>query len=70
MRDCDLSRRRRRLHGRSYIPEDFDYDAVEGISAESREKFKLVRPSSLGQASRISGVRVSDITVLLVYLKK
>lgn len=52
------------------IPEDFDYDAVEGISAESREKFKLVRPSSLGQASRISGVRVSDITVLLVYLKK
>lgn len=52
------------------IPEDFDYDAVEGISAESREKFKLVRPSSLGQASRISGVRVSDIAVLLVYLKK
>lgn len=52
------------------IPEDFDYDAVGGISAESREKFKLVRPSSLGQASRISGVRVSDITVLLVYLKK
>lgn len=52
------------------IPENFDYDAVEGISAESREKFKLVRPSSLGQASRISGVRVSDITVLLVYLKK
>jgi len=52
------------------IPEDFDYDAVEGISAESREKFKLVRPSSLGQASRISGVRVSVITVLLVYLKK
>lgn len=52
------------------IPEDFDYDAVEGISAESREKFKLVRPSSLGQALRISGVRVSDITVLLVYLKK
>lgn len=52
------------------IPEDFDYDAVEGISAESREKFKLVRPSSLGQASRISGVRVSDITVLLVYLRK
>lgn len=52
------------------IPEDFDYDAVEGISAESWEKFKLVRPSSLGQASRISGVRVSDITVLLVYLKK
>ena len=52
------------------IPEDFDYDKVEGISSESREKFKLIRPTSVGQASRISGVRVSDITVLLVYLKK
>ena len=53
-----------------HIPDDFNYDAVEGISAESREKFKLVRPTSVGQASRISGVRVSDITVLLVYLRK
>ena len=52
------------------IPEGFDYDQVEGISSESREKFKLIRPTSVGQASRISGVRVSDITVLLVYLKK
>ncbi len=52
------------------IPQDFDYDKVEGISAESREKFKQVRPSSLGQASRISGVRVSDITVLMVWLRK
>jgi len=52
------------------IPKDFDYDKIEGISAESKEKFKLIRPSSVGQASRISGVRVSDITVLLVYLKK
>ena len=53
-----------------HIPDDFNYDAVEGISAESREKFKLIRPTSVGQASRISGVRVSDITVLLVYLRK
>ncbi len=52
------------------IPDAFDYDTVEGISSESREKFKLIRPTSVGQASRISGVRVSDITVLLVYLKK
>ena len=51
------------------IPEDFDYDAVDGISAESREKLKAVRPVSIGQASRINGVRPSDITVLLVYLK-
>ena len=52
------------------IPEDFDYDAVDGISTESREKLKAVRPSSIGQASRINGVRPSDITVLLVYLKQ
>ena len=52
------------------IPEDFDYDAVDGISSESREKLKAVRPESIGQASRISGVRTSDITVLLVYLRK
>jgi len=52
------------------IPEDFDYDSVQGISTEAREKFKAVRPLSVGQASRISGVRTSDITVLLVYLRK
>ena len=52
------------------IPEDFDYDAVDGISTESREKLKAIRPTSIGQASRISGVRPSDITVLLVYLKQ
>ena len=52
------------------IPEDFDYDAVDGISTESREKLKAVRPASIGQASRINGVRPSDITVLLVYLKQ
>ncbi len=50
------------------IPEDFDYDAVNGISSESREKFKQIRPLSVGQASRISGVRNSDIAVLMVLL--
>lgn len=52
------------------IPDDFDWDKVDGISSESREKFKSIRPSSLGQASRISGVRASDVAVLLVYLRK
>ena len=51
------------------IPEDFDYDSVDGISAESREKFKAVRPHSIGQAGRISGVRVSDVAILSVALK-
>ena len=52
------------------IPDGFDYDAVEGISSEAREKLKAVRPASVGQASRINGVRTSDMTVLLVYLRK
>ncbi len=52
------------------IPDDFDYDSIDGISSESREKFKAVRPQSLGQASRISGVRSSDVAVLLIHLRK
>ncbi len=50
------------------IPFDFDYDLIDGISAESREKLKRIKPLSLGQASRISGVRTSDIAVLMVIL--
>jgi hypothetical protein len=50
------------------IPRDFDWDALTGISNEAREKFKSVQPASVGQASRISGVRNSDVTVLLVTL--
>jgi len=52
------------------IPEDFDYNAIEGISNESREKFNEIRPRSVGQAGRISGVRNSDIAVLMVFLSK
>ncbi len=51
------------------IPEDFDYDSVDGLSQESREKFKAIRPRNVGQAGRISGVRVSDIAVLQVALR-
>ena len=51
------------------IPEDFDYDKVDGLSSESREKFKAIRPHSIGQAGRISGVRVSDIAILSVAIK-
>ncbi|WP_319562776.1 tRNA uridine-5-carboxymethylaminomethyl(34) synthesis enzyme MnmG [Marispirochaeta sp.] len=50
------------------IPDSFDYTQVEGISTESRQKLMQIRPLSVGQASRISGVRNSDIAVLLVYL--
>ncbi|MGN0906519.1 MAG: tRNA uridine-5-carboxymethylaminomethyl(34) synthesis enzyme MnmG [Bullifex sp.] len=51
------------------IPDDFDYDAMEGLSSESREKLKQIRPVSVGQAMRISGVRVSDIALLMMHLR-
>jgi tRNA uridine 5-carboxymethylaminomethyl modification enzyme len=51
------------------ISPDFDWESIEGICSESREKFRTVKPLSLGQASRISGVRASDIAVLMVKLK-
>ena len=51
------------------IPEDFDFDKVDGLSSESREKFKAIRPHSIGQAGRISGVRVSDVAILSVAVK-
>ncbi len=52
------------------IPEDFDYDAVPGLSLEALEKLKQVRPLSLGQAARISGVTPAALAVLMVYLKR
>ncbi len=52
------------------IPQDFDFGAVTGLSNEAREKLKLVRPLSVGQASRISGIRSADVAVLLVLLDR
>ena len=52
------------------IPENFDYEKVVGLSLESRQRFKQVKPASLGQASRIMGIRPSDLTLLMIYLKK
>lgn len=52
------------------IPNDIDYDRVSNIATEARQKLSKVRPLTIGQASRISGVNPSDITMLLVYLKK
>ncbi len=52
------------------IPSDFDYNQIAAISAESREKLQKYRPQNLGQASRISGISPSDITILLMYLEK
>lgn len=52
------------------IPENFDYNAVEGLSSEARQKFNAVQPLSIGQAGRISGVRNSDIAVLMTVLAR
>lgn len=49
------------------IPENFDFDKVSGLSIECRQKFKRYNPRTISQASRISGVSPSDISVLLVY---
>ena len=51
------------------IPEDLNYDDVSSLRLEARQKLKLFRPVSVGQASRISGVSPADISVLLVYLE-
>jgi tRNA uridine 5-carboxymethylaminomethyl modification enzyme len=50
------------------IPENFNYDKVSAISAEARQKFKKIKPETLGQASRISGVNPSDVQILMVYM--
>lgn len=52
------------------IPADIDYDKIKNLASEARQKLKLVRPFTLAQASRISGVNPVDISVLAVYLKK
>ena len=52
------------------IPPDFDYDGVSGLSLEVREKLQEVRPRSLGQAARISGVTPAALAILMVYLKR
>lgn len=50
------------------IPESFDFDKIKSLSFEAREKFKKIRPVTVSQASRISGVSPSDISILLIYM--
>lgn len=52
------------------IPEDINYDDVPNLASEARQKLKLIRPLTIAQATRISGVNPSDISILLVYLKR
>jgi len=50
------------------IPENYDFDKIKSLSYEAREKFKKIRPVTVSQASRISGVSPSDISILLIYM--
>ena len=51
------------------IPENIDWDAIDSIATEARQKFKKINPETIGQASRISGVNPADISILMVYLE-
>lgn len=52
------------------IPDDINYDAMHNLASEAKQKLKEVRPTSLGQALRISGVNPADISILMIYLKR
>jgi tRNA uridine 5-carboxymethylaminomethyl modification enzyme len=59
-----------KIYENQIIPHSFDYNQIKSLSNESREKFIKIKPQSVGQASRIQGIRPSDISILLIYLKK
>ena len=61
---------RQRLEAETPMPEDFDYKAVRGLSNEIREKLERIRPTDVGQASRIAGMTPAAISLLLIHLKK
>ena len=68
-RQIEQAKRFRRLEDKK-LPEDIDYGEVGGLRIEARQKLEKIRPLSLGQASRISGVSPADIAVLVVWLKQ
>ena len=56
--------------GKKQIPEDINYSKVENLATEARQKLEKIRPRTIDQATRISGVNPSDIAILMVYLKR
>jgi tRNA uridine 5-carboxymethylaminomethyl modification enzyme len=67
-RQQEQARQTEKLDARR-LPADLDYHAIRGLRLEARQKLDQIKPESVGQASRISGVSPADISVLLVYLK-
>lgn len=59
-----------KIYENMIIPEKFNYNDIKSLSNESREKFINIKPQTVGQAQRINGIRPSDISILLVYLKR
>lgn len=55
---------------RKLLPQEIDYEAIKGLRIEARQKLNKIKPNSVGQASRISGVSPADISVLLIYLEQ
>jgi tRNA uridine 5-carboxymethylaminomethyl modification enzyme len=66
-KEREMAAKMKRLDGLE-IPDQFDYAHIQALSNEGRQKLSALRPRTLGQASRISGVSVSDVQVLLVYM--
>ncbi|MCW5910576.1 MAG: tRNA uridine-5-carboxymethylaminomethyl(34) synthesis enzyme MnmG [Cyclobacteriaceae bacterium] len=68
-REQKLAQKIESLENYKILP-DFDYDRVKALSSEAREKLKCIRPETIGQMSRISGVSPADVSILTVYLGK
>ena len=52
------------------LPQEINYEEIKGLRLEARQKLNKIKPNSVGQASRISGVSPADISVLLIYLEQ
>ena len=61
-------RKFKKMEGKT-LPVDINYQEINGLSLEARQKLNNIKPTSIGQASRISGVSPADINVLLIYLQ-
>jgi tRNA uridine 5-carboxymethylaminomethyl modification enzyme len=68
-REQDSIARAERVESK-YIPEPLDYERIRGLRVEARQKFAKIRPATLGQAGRISGITPADIAMLTIYLEK